>query len=107
MTPPAFVEGRTPYEVEDQWIVSAKMPLGHEMMLAVDVNPEDPTEVAIDWAPLPLHVRIPYRMMFWAAAATLSERVLGIRGLCKPVGARRLGRLLIGLLRWALGSSPS
>ena len=49
MTLHVFVEGMTPYEVQDQWLVSAKTTLGFGMTLPVKVDPKDPTEVAIDW----------------------------------------------------------
>lgn len=49
MTLHVFVEGMTPFEVQDQWIVSAKTPIGFGMTLPVKVNPKDPMEVAVDW----------------------------------------------------------
>ncbi|MDX1690049.1 MAG: SHOCT domain-containing protein [Acidimicrobiia bacterium] len=49
MTLHVYVEGRAPYEVQDQWLVSAKAPLGFGMRLPVKVDRTDPTEVAIDW----------------------------------------------------------
>jgi uncharacterized protein (DUF2236 family) len=57
--------------------------------------------------PLPWHVKIPYRLMVGAAVATLPKRVRRILGLRRIPGARLVGRLIIGALRWALGSSPS
>jgi len=36
-----FVEGHTPYEVKDKWMVSAGVPLGPGMMLPVKVDPDD------------------------------------------------------------------
>jgi uncharacterized protein (DUF2236 family) len=57
--------------------------------------------------PLPWHVRIPYRLMYAAATASLPLRVRHILGVRKLPRAVLVGRLLIGALRWALGSSPS
>jgi len=57
--------------------------------------------------PLPWHVKLPYRLMVGAAVTTLPQRVRQILGLRRVPGARLVGRLLIGALRWALGSSPS
>jgi hypothetical protein len=49
MTLQVFVEGRNPYEVEDQRLVSAKMPLGFGMVLPVKVDRDDQQRIAIDW----------------------------------------------------------
>ncbi|MCB0875285.1 MAG: SHOCT domain-containing protein [Solirubrobacterales bacterium] len=49
MTLQIRVEGMTPYEVEDQWMVSSKQTLGFGMELPVKVDPEKPHKVAIDW----------------------------------------------------------
>lgn len=57
--------------------------------------------------PLPLHVKLPYRVLYWSAAATLPDRVRRILGIHKVPGTKGLGRLAVGVLRWALGSSPS
>ena len=57
--------------------------------------------------PLPLHIKIPYRMMYWAAAATMPKRLRKILGLRKVPGAILMGKAMITMLRWALGSSPS
>ncbi|NNF64549.1 MAG: DUF2236 domain-containing protein [Acidimicrobiia bacterium] len=57
--------------------------------------------------PLPWHVRIPYWLMFVAAAATVPPRLRKILGVRRIPGAITIGRLVIAALRWALGSSPS
>jgi uncharacterized protein (DUF2236 family) len=57
--------------------------------------------------PLPWHVKLPYRLMVGAAVTTLPKRVRHILGLRKIPGARLVGRVVTGALRWALGSSPS
>ncbi len=57
--------------------------------------------------PLPWHVRVPYRLMVVAAAATIPPQVRRILRIRRYPGAQLLGRLTIGALRWALGSSPS
>jgi Short C-terminal domain len=49
MTLQVYVEGMTPYEVEDQWMVKAKDTEGLSGTIPVKVNPDDPMEVAIDW----------------------------------------------------------
>ena len=57
--------------------------------------------------PLPWFARIPYRLMVVAAAATMPLRLRRMLGIRRWPGARLMGRALIGVLRWALGSSPS
>jgi len=49
MTLQVYVEGMTPYEVEDQWMVKAKDTGGLSGTIPVRVDPDDPTRVAIDW----------------------------------------------------------
>jgi hypothetical protein len=49
MTLQVHVEGITPYEVEDQWMVSSKDTLGFGMELPVKVDQKDHDKVAIDW----------------------------------------------------------
>lgn len=48
-----------------------------------------------------------YRILFAAAVATLPRRLRRIIGVRRVPGARIAGRLGLGILRWALGSSPS
>lgn len=57
--------------------------------------------------PLPLPVKVGYRLLLTAAAATLPPTLHHLPGLAPPPGAEALGRRSLGLLRWALGSSPS
>lgn len=57
--------------------------------------------------PLPWHVRIAYRLLFLAAVATIPVRIRRALGLRKIPGSMAVGRLAVGALRWALGSSPS
>lgn len=57
--------------------------------------------------PLPWPVLVAYRAMFAAATATMPARLRSLTGIEERRGAERLGRLMIGFLRWALGSSPS
>jgi uncharacterized protein (DUF2236 family) len=57
--------------------------------------------------PLPWYVKLPYRFMVVAATATIPKKVRRILGIRRLPGARLIGRLVIGALRWALGSSPS
>ena len=49
MTLQVHVEGRTPYEVEDQWMVKAKDTIGLDGWIPVRVDADDPQRVAIDW----------------------------------------------------------
>lgn len=49
MTLQIRVEGMSPYEVEDQWMVSSKHALGFGMALPIKVDPNKPQKVAIDW----------------------------------------------------------
>ncbi len=49
MTLQVYVEGLAPYEVEDQWMVSGKDPIGMGIELPVKVDQDNPQKVAIDW----------------------------------------------------------
>ena len=49
MTLEVHVEGLSPYEVEDQWMVSGKDTLGFGLEIPVKVDPNKPEKVAIDW----------------------------------------------------------
>lgn len=49
MTLQVFVEGMTPYEIEDQWMVKAKDTIGLSGSIPVKVDPGEPQKVAIDW----------------------------------------------------------
>jgi Short C-terminal domain len=49
MTLQIQVEGLSPYEIEDQWMVSRKSTLGFGMALPVKVDMDNPQKVAIDW----------------------------------------------------------
>jgi len=57
--------------------------------------------------PLPLHIRIPYRVLFEAAVATVGPRLRRVLGLEPRRGAIVTGRAVIAFLRFNLGSSPS
>ncbi|MFA9563614.1 MAG: oxygenase MpaB family protein, partial [Acidimicrobiales bacterium] len=57
--------------------------------------------------PLPLPVKLGYRLLFNAAVATLPPTISGVIGLRRTPGGGALGRVSVGSLRWALGSSPS
>ena len=48
-----------------------------------------------------------YRILFAAAVATLPPRLRRIIGVRRIPGARIVGRYGLGILRWALGSSPT
>ncbi len=57
--------------------------------------------------PLPVSMGIGYRVLFWAAVATLPRRLRSILGVRKIPGAITLGRILTRALRWTMGSPPS
>lgn len=57
--------------------------------------------------PLSPSLKAGYKIMFWAAAATIPLRIRDILGIRVYPGAISLGRLLISSLRWAMGASPS
>jgi uncharacterized protein (DUF2236 family) len=75
-----------------------------------DIGPSPGLVEAISFLrspPLPLQIRIAYRLMYWAAAATIPKRLRHILGLRKIPGAILIGKGVISFLRWALGNSPS
>ena len=47
-----FVEGMTPYEVSDQWMVKAKDCIGLSGSIPIKIDPDEPEKVAIDWETL-------------------------------------------------------
>lgn len=49
MTLQVQVEGLSPYEVDDQWMVNHKQALGFGMQLPIKVDQDSPQKVAIDW----------------------------------------------------------
>jgi len=57
--------------------------------------------------PLPLKVKVGYRVLYRAAAATIPKKTRDVLGIRRLPGAILAGRALTGFLRWALGSSPS
>ena len=52
LTLQVFVEGRTPYEVEGQWMVKASDTEALSGSIPVKVDPDEPDKVAIDWETL-------------------------------------------------------
>jgi Short C-terminal domain len=52
MTLQVYVEGWTPYEVEDQWMVKAKDTITLSGWIPVRVDPDERDKVAIDWETL-------------------------------------------------------
>jgi hypothetical protein len=52
MTLQVFVEGITPYEVEDQWMVKAKDTVALDGSIPIKVDPDNHEKVAIDWETL-------------------------------------------------------
>jgi len=75
---------------------------------AVGASPGMRDEVAfVRSPPLPLKVKIPYRVLYLAAAATVPQSIRRVLGLHRVPGAITAGRWLTGFLRWALGYSPS
>jgi uncharacterized protein (DUF2236 family) len=57
--------------------------------------------------PLPRPVRVGYRLLFRAAAATIPASIRDVIGVTQARGATQIGNATIRSLRWALGSSPS
>ncbi len=57
--------------------------------------------------PLPLKVKVGYRILYWAAAATIPREIRDVLGVRRYPGAILLGKASTRFLRWALGSSPS
>ncbi len=57
--------------------------------------------------PLPWTIRIGYKVLFVAAAATIPRRLRRMLGVRRWPGAVLLGKAAVRFLRWALGSSPS
>ena len=49
LTLQVFVEGMTPYEVSDQWMVKAKDCIGLTGSIPIKVDADEPERVAIDW----------------------------------------------------------
>ncbi len=75
-----------------------------------DAAPSPGMREAVDFLrrpPLPLGVRIGYRLLLQAAVATIHPRLRRVLGLRRRPGARLVGRVMVGFLRWALGASPS
>ncbi len=57
--------------------------------------------------PLPLPVKVVYRILYQAAVATVSPSLRGVLGVRRHPGSVTIGRLAIRALRWSLGGSPS
>jgi len=57
--------------------------------------------------PLPFGVKIGYRPLFNAAVPTMQPAVRSALGIEPTRCSEQIGRLTVGALRWALGSSPS
>ncbi|MEM7349216.1 MAG: oxygenase MpaB family protein [Acidobacteriota bacterium] len=75
-----------------------------------DIEPSAAQRLAVAFLrdpPLPPVVRLAYRPLFWAAAATLPTELQRLLELRPPVGSIQAGQAAIGFLRWALGTSPS
>jgi uncharacterized protein (DUF2236 family) len=75
-----------------------------------DIGRSPGMESAIDFLrspPLPLKVKLGYRVLYWAAAATIPKKMRDVLGIRRLPGAVLAGKALTRFLRWALGSSPS
>jgi uncharacterized protein (DUF2236 family) len=57
--------------------------------------------------PLPVAVKLGYRLLFSAAVATVPANIADIIGLTPRHRGEAAGRRTVAALRWALGSSPS
>jgi putative oligomerization/nucleic acid binding protein len=69
MTLHVYVEGLTPYEVHDQWMVKAKDTVALSGSIPVKVDPDDQEKVAIDWDTL----RAEYEQEAEARRAALAQ----------------------------------
>lgn len=75
-----------------------------------DIEPSAAQTSAVEFLrdpPFPAPVKLAYRPLFWAAAATLPSSILNQLDLAPPAGSLRAGQATTGFLRWALGTSPS
>jgi uncharacterized protein (DUF2236 family) len=75
-----------------------------------DIAPSPAMEETITFLadpPLPSTARAPYQVLFRAAVATLPPRLAMILGVRTYPGSIWVGRSLISLLRWSIGSSSS
>lgn len=75
-----------------------------------DIEPSAAQVEAIEFLrnpPFPAPVKVAYRPLFHAAAATLPPELLIVLNLDPPAGSLPAGRAATGFLRWALGTSPS
>ena len=75
-----------------------------------DIGPSPGMHGAVDFLrspPLPLKVKVGYRILYAAAAATVPVRIRKVLGVRRIPGAIVVGKLTTRFLRWALGSSPS
>lgn len=57
--------------------------------------------------PLPIPIRVGYRLLYEAAVATIPPRIAAVIGSRAMPGGRAFGRGSVASLRWMLGSSPS
>ena len=78
----------------------------HHPELAPSPEMEDAVEFLTD-PPLPLGVKLGYRVLLEAAIVTIPKRIRDILGVTPALGAARVGGSAVAGLRWALGYSPS
>jgi hypothetical protein len=84
MTLQVHVDGLTPYEVEDQWMVKAKDAIGLSGWIPVRVDRERPERVAIDWD----GVRANYEQSKAARRDALASGGAGVPGLDADAAAQ-------------------
>lgn len=75
-----------------------------------DIEPSAAQVQAVEFLrnpPFPAPVKLAYRPLFWAAAATLPPPLLSLLDLEPPLGSLPAGHATVGFLRWSLGVSPS
>lgn len=75
-----------------------------------DTEPSEAQARAVEFLwnpPFPAAVRPAYKSLFWAAAATLPPPLRSLLDLEPPPASMVGGRMTVGFLRWALGTSPS
>jgi len=75
-----------------------------------DLTPTAAQSTAIEFLrnpPLATPVKLGYRLLFGAAAATIPAPITTITGISSRRSAKRTGRTSVSALRWALGPSPA
>lgn len=84
--------------------------LEHAISGSAALGSSEATRAAVDFLtnpPLPRSVRPGYRAVLAAAVAITPPRLREVLGVRALPGAREVGKVALGALRWALGASPT